>query len=145
MPDSMNSKLYPHIQGKMEIIQCLNETDVVTIASGLNLSGCLSVAIMENSGMRSACDVISRFETMHHIHNIYTLSSRGDIGEENWWGIRHKQVTDGIISDLRMLSMDIHGIGEFAEGLLRAVKTLKTEQVSVVLNLSADFFENIPK
>lgn len=44
-----------------------------------------------------------------------------------------------------MLSMDIHGIGEFAEGLLRAVKTLKTEQVSVVLNLSADFFENIPK
>ena len=145
MPDSMNSKLFPLFQGNMEIIQCLNETDAVTIASGLNLSGSLSVVMMENSGMRSACDIISRFETLHHIHNIYILSCRGEVGEENWWGIRHKQVTGSMIRNLQMFSLDIHDTDEWEEGLAKAVRSFRTEQTSVVLNLTADFFNTVAK
>lgn len=127
----------------LDIIQCLNETDAVTIASGLNIAGVLSVVIMENSGIRSACDLISRFEISHHIHNIYILSSRGDIGEENWWGIKHKSVTAEILSSLHTLCMDIHNITEFRVGLAKAIKSFRTDQASIVLNLTHDFFDSL--
>lgn len=147
MPDSMSSKLYACLseEGNSNIIHCLNETDVVTITSGLNITGVLSVAIMENSGIRSACDLISRFELSHHIHNIYIISSRGGIGEENWWGIRHKTVTMEILNKLNILCTEVHSIDELQTALHKAVKSFKTEQTSVVLNLTSDFFDNLPQ
>lgn len=147
MPDSMNGKLYEYIakNSDMNVIQGLNETDVITIASGLNLSGRLSVAVMENSGIRSVCDLLSRFEISHHIHNIFLISARGEIGEENWWGIRHQMVTSEILNCLNILNENIHTIKEFELGLSKAIKSFKTGQTSVVLNLTIDFFKNIQK
>lgn len=145
MPDSMNSKLLECIRTNTDIniIQGLNETDVITIASGLNLTGKLSVAVIENSGIRSICDILTRFETSHHIHNIYLLSSRGELGEENWWGIMHKRVTLSILTELNILYADVSDIQDFAIKFPKAIKSFKTEQISVALNLTSTFFQSI--
>ena len=147
MPDSMNSKLLKCVQenSHINIIQGLNETDVITITSGLNLTGTLSVAVFENSGIRSICDIITRFELSHHIHNIYLLSSRGELGEENWWGIMHKKVTSNILEELNILYTNVNCIQEFEIELSKAIRSFKTEQISVALNLTPSFYNSIQK
>ncbi len=145
MPDSMNVRLLRYIPDDQDIniIQVLNETDAVTVTSGLNLTGQLSIAMFENSGIRSACDILTRLELSHHIHNIYFLSSRGGIGEENWWGVMHRKVTTNILDELNIFQIDINNIEMLEYELYNAIKTFKTEQISVTLNFTPMFFENL--
>ncbi len=145
MPDSLTVKILNETELRnngIDYIQVLNESDAVTICSGLNLSGMLSLCVMENSGIRSACDIISRLELSHGIHNLYIVSNRGEIGEENWWGVFHNDVTDQIIKSTNMKSILVNNVSEFEIALHNAIKTFKTEQVSAVLLLSYSFFED---
>jgi len=146
MPDSLMVRIINETQLRHEdidYIQTINESDAVSICSGLNLSGELSLCVMENSGIRSACDIISRFELSHGIHNLYLVSNRGEVGEENWWGVCHNNVTEQIIESTNMKAVTVKRIEEFEKVLHNAIKTFKTEQVSVVLLLSYSFFEDI--
>ena len=146
MPDSLMVKCFNQnelIRNSIDYIQVVNESDAVTICSGLNLSGTLSLCVMENSGIRSACDIISRLELSHGIHNIYVVSNRGEVGEENWWGVFHNNVTQQIINCTNMKSVFVDDFGEFETALHNAIKTFKTEQVSVIIFLSYSFFEGV--
>jgi len=146
MPDSLNSRLFNALNTDNEIkmIQCLNETDAITICSGLNLGGQLSVVAFENSGIRSVADILTRFEVAHHIHNIYLLTDRGLLGEENWWGMAHQRVTNTILKELNIISVKVTEIDELEQVIDSAIKSFKTGQVSVAINLTPNFFKSIP-
>jgi len=146
MPDSLNSRLLNALntENEIKVIQCLNETDAITICSGLNLGGQLSVAAFENSGIRSVADILTRFEIAHHIHNIYLLTIRGLLGEENWWGMAHQRVTDNILKELNIVSTRVTEIGELEPVMDSAIKSYKTGQVSIAINLTPNFFRSIP-
>ena len=146
MPDSLNSKCINRKDLEnynIGYIQALNESDAVCICSGLNLSGTLSVCMMENSGIRSACDIISRFELSHGIHNIFLLTNRGELGEENWWGVSHSNITSEIIYKTNIKYISVKRTTEFAKILHNAVQTFKTEQISIAILLEYTFFEDI--
>ena len=127
----------------IEYIQALTEQDAASISAGLNLVGKLSVCAMENSGIRSACDLISRLELLNRIHNVFLLTNRGMIGEENWWGAYHGDVTNSVLNELRIKNKVIKDVQEFRVGLKKALETFRTEQVSVALLLDYDFFEDL--
>lgn len=144
MPDSLISKCINERELEcygVEVIQVLNESDAVCICSGLNLTGQIVVCMMENSGIRSACDIISRFELAHGIHNIFVLTNRGKIGEENWWGVYHNEVTGQILKVTRMNIISVKSLSAFQCALHNAIKTFKTEQKSVAILLEYSFFE----
>lgn len=146
MPDSLISKcidLGQLEQQKIDYIQVLNESEAVCICSGLNLTGVCSVCIMENSGIRSACDIISRFELAHGIHNIFILTNRGEVGEENWWGIYHNEVTIEILRTIKIKTISVATMSEFQWAVHNAIKTFKTEQTSIAILLEYSFFEGI--
>lgn len=146
MPDSLISKCVCSNdlqQYGIDFIQTLNESDAVCISSGLNLTGSRTVCMMENSGIRSACDIISRFELGHGIHNIYILTNRGNIGEENWWGVCHNEVTNEILKAVKMKTIAVKSIEEFCQAIHNAIKTFRTEQASVTIFLEYSFFEEI--
>lgn len=146
VPDSLLSKCINCHNLKsfgMDFIQVLNESDAVCICSGLNLTGAYSVCMIENSGIRSACDIISRFELAHGIHNIFILSNRGEIGEENWWGIHHNDVTNKILEYTNMKTISVKTLKEFKQAMQKAMKTFKTGQTSVAILLEYTFFEEI--
>lgn len=146
VPDSLNSKLICEKElsaHHIRYIQCLNEISAVAVSSGLNLTGSKAICVMENTGLRYACDITTRFEMAHGIHNIYLLSNRGFIGEENWWGVFHYEVTQDIIEKSHMKAIKIDSPAHLYEGLKKAVCTFNTEQVSVVLLLNYSFYEGL--
>ncbi len=146
VPDSLNSKLINTDDlstYQIKYIQSLNEISAVAISSGLNLTGNKTICVIENTGMRYACDIITRFEIAHGIHNIYVLSNRGSIGEENWWGIFHNQITQDIIEKNNMKVAVVNCLHDLNEKLKRAISTFSTEQVSTVLLLNFSFYEDL--
>ena len=145
MPDSLNNRMIGILNNcsTITVLQCLNETDVITICSGLNLGGQLSIAAFENSGIRSVADILTRFESSHHIHNIFLLSKRGSLGEQNWWGVNHQLVTNSILCDLNILIEHVDSIYQLESALTNATKTFRTDQKSIALCLSPTFFESV--
>lgn len=146
VPDSLNSKLINEkelAKHNIAYIQTLNEISAVAVSSGLNLSGEKSLCIIENSGLRYAADIITRFELAQGIHNMYLLSNRGGIGEENWWGVFHDEITRDIIKRNHMRVIKIDRTTELESALRNGIKTFRTEQVSVVLLLNYCFYEDL--
>ena len=146
VPDSLNSKLICEKElskHHIRYIQCLNEISAVAVSSGLNLTGSKALCVLENTGLRYACDIITRFEMAHGIHNMYLLSGRGFIGEENWWGVFHHEITQDIIEKNHMKAITIDKSTYLSETLKKAVSTFNTEQVSVVLLMSYSFYEGL--
>lgn len=146
VPDSLNSKLVKADElanHNIIYIQSLNEISAVAISSGLNLTGKRTICIIENTGLRYAADIVTRFELAQGIHNIYMLSNRGGIGEENWWGVFHNEITQDIIQGNHMRTIMINSISDLESALRSAVKTFCTEQVSVALLLNYSFFEDL--
>lgn len=145
VPDSWGSKLIRTIteSSHSEVILCATETEAFTIASGLSISGVLSIIIMENSGIRSIGDILTRFELSHSIHNIFLLSDRGGFGEPNWWGIKHTNVTDNILKELNIVTADVCAYSEFPSALEGAIRTFRSEQVSVAIRLKKPFWDGL--
>ena len=146
VPDSWGSKLIRVIKkySQTQVLLCATEIEALTISAGLNLSGVLSVIIMENSGIRSIGDVLTRFELAHNIHNIFLLSDRGGFGEPNWWGVKHTHVTDSILKDLSIATIEVFSFSEFASALVLAIQTFRSEQVSVAIKLKKSFWDGLP-
>lgn len=144
VPDSLNKKWINNVLGEereIKYIQVLNEISAVAISSGLNLVGEYSICVIENSGIRYACDIITRFEMGHGIHNMYIISNRGDFGERNWWGIFHTEVTSGILKQCRMKTYYVNSYETLITGLKKAIDTFRSEQVSTVLIVNYSFIE----
>lgn len=144
MPDSLSSQILSktHFQNnKIELLQVQNENDAIAISSGRNLTGDLTVCVMENSGIRYGCEMITRFETIQGLHNIYILSWRGTIGERNWWAMFHDLNTKSIIENLRFKVICVKDKSDFKLALTHAVVSFLSEQVSVALILEKHFFE----
>lgn len=146
VPDSLSSKLIKKeqlVNRGIRYIHALNELSAVSISSGLNLTGERAVCVIENSGIRFACDVITRFELCHKIHNMYMITGRGSIGEENWWGIFHESITNDIISNLPVKWCIVNSFAELETAVDKSVKSFTTEQVSTIIILSSVFFEGL--
>lgn len=145
VPDSWGSRLITILRqsGVCHVLQCATEMEALTIAAGLNVSGVISVILIENSGIRSVADALSRFELSHKLHNIFLLSDRGGFGESNWWGAKHRSVTDNIIKELGIDSIEVFSPAEFNAALIMAVKTFRNEQVSVAVRLQRRFWEGL--
>lgn len=144
MPDSLGMNfINVLLNTDVNLIQTVNETDAVTISGGLNLTGEITICMMENSGLRSACELIVRLEKLNHIFNFYIINQRGEIGEENWWGISHNIITNDIVEKLNFKHCTVNSITELDIALKHATQSFKTEQCSVALFLTRQFIESI--
>lgn len=145
MPDSLSQKLISILinSNDIEVLLCTNELEAISISSGLNIAGRRTILIMENSGISSIADVLTRLEVAHHIHNIILTSYRGDMGEANWWGISHSRVSKSIINELHIPSKKIICTKDFVKVFYDAVQSFKSEQTSVILYLTKDFFDEL--
>lgn len=145
VPDSWGSRLIHVIEkyNHCKVILCATETEAITISAGLNLSGILSIIVMENSGLRSVGDILTRFELAHCIHNIFLLSDRGGFGEANWWGVKHNCVTDNILNALSISTIDVLSFLDLEPALIAAIQTFHNEQVSVAIKLKKSFWDGL--
>lgn len=137
LPDSLTSPLINEIKNNQSIsyIQATHESDCVGVSTGLNITNALSVVIMENSGIRNACETIARFHLSHALYNIYLISFRGDFGERNWWGQAHSTTMQPLLDLLRFRYVFIDDIKDFKKVFKDAVNDFQARQSSVAIIL----------
>src|SRR5438046_1993885 len=86
LPDSFLAPLCHRLRcsNRIEYIQCVHESDCVGVAAGLTATGTRTLTLMENSGVRNACETLARLNLSHRLFVNLLLSHRGAFGERNW-------------------------------------------------------------
>ncbi|HFG0578579.1 hypothetical protein LIS90_12215 [Flavobacterium psychrophilum] len=138
LPDSLTMPLTSEIKKNKLIsyIQATHESDCVGISTGLNITNTPSIVIMENSGIRNACETIARFHLSHALYNIYIISFRGDFGERNWWGQAHSTTMKPLLDLLRFRYIFINDLMDFKEIFKDALNDFQARQSSIALIIS---------
>jgi sulfopyruvate decarboxylase subunit alpha len=104
LPESHLKSIYLSVQASPNIDYILvsNESELPGLVAGAYLGGKRALMIMENSGLRQACEPITRLAFAHHMPLVMVVSYRGDLGEANWWGHNHAQVMAPLLDALRI-------------------------------------------
>jgi sulfopyruvate decarboxylase subunit alpha len=104
LPESLLKHVYRALGASTEFryVPVTNEGEMPGICAGAYFGGKRSLMIMENSGLRQACEPIARFAYSHHVPVVMAMSYRGDLGERNWWGHNHAQTMFPILEALRI-------------------------------------------
>ena len=130
LPDGGLKQLYFLCQDDpdFEFIPVTNEGEGVAIAAGAWLGGKRAIMCMENSGIRSASEVLSRLSIGLDIPVLLLMSYRGSIGEGNWWGESHGVMMEPMLKALRIPYLILER-EEDIEGLLqRAIRTMDSSK-----------------
>ncbi len=145
LPDSLLAPLCMRVkEGEaIKYIQAPHESSCVSIASGLTLCGERVLVVMENSGLRSACETIARFNLSHSLFACYLISHRGSFGERNWWGQAHHETMRPLLEMFRFRWAYVESIADFSGLLQRAYATLDAGQSSVSLIAQPGFLEEL--
>jgi sulfopyruvate decarboxylase subunit alpha len=105
LPESHLIDVYRTLENGAEGIRYVpvgSEAELPGIAAGAYLGGKRALMLMENSGLRQACEPIARFAFAHNMPLVMVMSYRGDFGEPNWWGHNHAQTMEPMLNALRI-------------------------------------------
>lgn len=128
-------------QNKIKYVLAGNEADLPGICAGAYLGGKKAVMIMENSGLRQACEPISRFAFTHHVPMVMVMSYCGDFGERNWWAINHGQTMEPLLNALRIPFQVISDPADIKPNVGRAFLHADASQWPVALVLAGACLE----
>jgi sulfopyruvate decarboxylase subunit alpha len=103
-----------------KIIPVANEGDGVSICAGLWLGGKRAAILMENSGLRVACETLARLQGLPVL---MLMSYRGDWGDPPWWANSMGATTEPILTALRIPYSVVRGDDEIVSKVGQAVKT----------------------
>jgi len=104
VPESLLAGVYRMCakDNAIRYIPVTNEAELPGICAGTYLAGKKAIMVMENSGLRQACEPIARFAYCHAMPLVMAMSFRGEWGERNWWGHNHAQTMEPILNALRI-------------------------------------------
>jgi len=104
VPESLLASVYRMCakDNAIRYIPVTNEAELPGICAGTYLAGKKGLMVMENSGLRQACEPIARFAYCHAMPLVMAMSFRGEWGERNWWGHNHAQTMEPILKALRI-------------------------------------------
>lgn len=104
LPDSLLKGVYEACARDPEIryIPVTNEAEGAAIAAGAWAGGKRSVLIMENSGLRAACEALARLGLANALPVTMLMGYRGDVGERFHWGVNHGITMEPVLQALRI-------------------------------------------
>ena len=138
LPESLLKPLYPLLRAdpRIRYIQVSNEIDLPGIVAGAYFGGKRAVMIMENSGLRQACEPIARLTFGHRIPLVMIMPHRGDLGEEVWWGHGHSETMVPLLEALRIRHWSVNALDDIVSSIKKAVAHADAGQVATALILS---------
>jgi sulfopyruvate decarboxylase subunit alpha len=145
VPDSLLSPLclFASKHRQVRYIQTCDEATAVGVAAGMTLASGRSLVVMENSGLRRACESLSRLTLSHGMHVALLLSHRGEFGEPNWWGIAHRKTMYAHLQMLDIPFSEVQSTSDFSIKLKDAYAMLDTGQCTVALITTRQFTEEL--
>jgi sulfopyruvate decarboxylase subunit alpha len=135
LPESLLKKVYPLLQNDKDIryLGVSSELDLPGIVAGAYFGGKRAVMIMENSGVRQACEPLARLIFGHRIPMVMIMPHRGDLGEDVWWGHGHSETMVPTLDALRIRYWRVRELREIKPYIKKALLHADAGQVSVAL------------
>lgn len=115
-----------------------NEAELPGIVAGAYLGGKRALMLMENSGLRQACEPIARFAFAHNMPLVMVMSFRGDLGEPNWWGHNHAQTMEPLLDALRVPYRIIRQVDQIGWAIGAAFRHADASQWPVALVMAGE-------
>jgi sulfopyruvate decarboxylase subunit alpha len=143
LPESLLGSVYRLCarDNALRYIPVTNEGEMPGICAGTYLAGKRAVMIMENSGIRQACEPIARLAFQHQLPMVIIMSYRGEWGEQNWWGHNHAQTMEPILNSLRIPFRFVREHAEIKPAIKRAFKHADGSNWPVALVFSGNCVE----
>jgi sulfopyruvate decarboxylase subunit alpha len=143
LPESHLKSIYVALGEADDItyVRVSNEADLPGLITGAYLGGVRALMISENSGLRQACEPISRLAYSHHMPLVMVVGYRGDFGEGNWWGHNHAQVMTPLLNALRIPFWVIDRVDMLAGAIEKAFVHADASQWPVCLVLTGECSE----
>jgi sulfopyruvate decarboxylase subunit alpha len=143
LPDSLLAGIYREcaLDNSIRYVTVSNEADLPGIVAGCYLVGKRALMIMENSGLRQACEPLARFALGRSIPMVMVVSFRGDLGEQNWWGHNHAQTMIPILKALRITFRIISKLEDIKSSISKAFLHADSSQMPVALVLTGECVE----
>ena len=123
LPDSLLKDLYVSIAGDRDFryVPVANEAEGAAVAAGAWAVGSRSVLIMENSGIRSACEALARLGLVAGLPVTMLMGYRGELGEPHVYGINHGLTMEPLLQALRIPYAMVSEEGQVISAIRRAV------------------------
>jgi sulfopyruvate decarboxylase subunit alpha len=109
VPESLLAGVYRMCakDNAIRYIPVTNEAELPGICAGTYLAGKKAIMVMENSGLRQACEPIARFAYCYAMPLVMAMSFRGEWGERNWWGHNHAQTMEPTLGKERPANLTV--------------------------------------
>ncbi len=117
------------------VVPVANEGEGVGICAGTWLGGRKSAILMENSGIRVACEPLARLQG---IPVLLLMSYRGDWGDPPWWAANMGATTEPILTALRIPYRVVRHEDEIVPRLTQAVHTMNSHRNHAALLFGGD-------
>ncbi len=123
LPDTLLKGVYEAASRDPELryIPVTNEAEGAAVAAGAYAGGQRSVLVMENSGLRAACEALARLGLVNALPITMLMGYRGDVGERFHWGLNHGVTMEPILQALRIPSLMVDREDEIVPAVGRAV------------------------
>jgi sulfopyruvate decarboxylase subunit alpha len=140
LPESKLKHIYRRLwsQTAIRYVTVTNEAELPGIMAGAWLGGMRSLMMMENSGLRQACEPIARFALSHQVPMVMVMPYRGDLGETNWWGHSHAQTMEPLLNALRVPFWHVRRLEDLAPAIRGALDHADSSQLPVALILGGE-------
>lgn len=104
LPDTLLKGVYEAAAKDPELryIPVTNEGEGAAVVAGAYAGGRRSVLIMENSGLRQACEALARIGLVNTLPVVMIMSYRGEVGERWHWGVNHGITMEPLLQALRI-------------------------------------------
>lgn len=143
LPESLLIKAYRLLEADEQIryIPVASELDLPGIVAGAYFAGKRAVMMMENSGLRQACEPIARLAFGHRMPMVMIMPHRGDLGEANWWGHGHSATMEPLLKALRIPYWFVYRTDEIKRSVKKALVHANAGQVAVALIFGGECVE----
>lgn len=140
LPESLLKHIYRRLAAQSEIryVPVTNEGEMPGIVAGAYFGGMRALMMMENSGLRQACEPIARFALSHQVPMVMVMPFRGDLGERNWWGHSHAQTMEPLLNALRIPFRHVRQLSELQPMVGKALDHAESSQLPVAIVLGGE-------
>ncbi|HEX7053173.1 MAG TPA: hypothetical protein VF211_04465 [Burkholderiales bacterium] len=123
LPDSLLRGVYNAAMQDKQIryIPVTNEAEGAAVAAGSWAGGKRAVLIMENSGLRVACEALARIGLVNTLPVVMLMGYRGDVGERVHWGVNHGLTMEPLLNALRIPYIMIEREEDIVPRIVRGV------------------------
>lgn len=140
LPDSWFRKIYFRLMEDPDFMTMpvSNEGVGIGLCCGAWLGGMKAVMLMENTGVRMACDQLARLGMSVGLPAFMMIPYRGDIGDKLSYSVAHGQTMIPVLEALHIPYLIVREEGRIRQAIRRCLTTLSVTNYHVALIMGAE-------